>query len=98
MAEKIQQDRGSVPALDSLMKQTADARLDQLAEALVGGFDSRGRRAQRQRALIRLALNIWTWRTLNREGLDDDTAAITRQTIRPRSHDRHTHDCLQRRQ
>jgi AcrR family transcriptional regulator len=75
MAEKIQRDRGAVPALDALMEQTADARLAQLTDALVGGFRSRGRRAERQRALIRLALDFWTWRCLNREGLDDDTAA-----------------------
>jgi AcrR family transcriptional regulator len=75
MAEKIQRDRGAVPALDDLMKQTADARLAQLTEALAGGFRLRGRRAARQGALIRLALDFWTWRRLNREGLDDDSAA-----------------------
>jgi AcrR family transcriptional regulator len=75
MAEKIQRDRGAVPALDALMEQTADARLAQLTEALAGDFRSRGRRAERQRALIRLALDFWTWRHLSREGLDDDTAA-----------------------
>jgi AcrR family transcriptional regulator len=75
MAEKIQRDRGAVPALDALMEQTSDARLAQLTEALAGGFRSRGRRAERQRALIRLALEFWTWRRLNREGLDDHTAA-----------------------
>jgi AcrR family transcriptional regulator len=75
MAEKIQRDRGAVPALDALMEQTADARLAQLAETLGVGLRSQGRRAQRQRALIRLALDFWTWRRLDREGLDDDTAA-----------------------
>jgi AcrR family transcriptional regulator len=75
MAEKIQRDRGAVPALDALMKQTADAQLAQLTEALAMGFRSRGRRAERQRALIRLALDFWTWRRLNSEGLKDDTAA-----------------------
>ena len=43
MAEKIQRDRGAVPALDALMEQTADARLAQLTDALAGGFRSRGR-------------------------------------------------------
>lgn len=75
MAEKIQRDRGTVPALDALMKQTADARLVQLTEALVGGFASQADGAQRQRVLIRLALDFWTWRNLKREGLDDDAAA-----------------------
>ena len=75
MAEKIQRDRGAVPALDALMEQTADARLAQLTEALARGFSARGRRADRQRALIRLTVDFWTWRRLNREGLEDDTAA-----------------------
>jgi AcrR family transcriptional regulator len=75
MAEKIQRDRDAVPALDALMKQTADARLAQLTDALAEGFRSRGRRADRQRALIRLALDFWTWRRLDREGLNDAAAA-----------------------
>jgi AcrR family transcriptional regulator len=75
MAEKIQRDRGAVPALEALMRETADARLAGLAEALARGFRSRGRRAERRRALIRLALDFWTWRRLAGEGLDDDSAA-----------------------
>ena len=75
MAEKIQRDRGTVPALDALMTQTSDQRLAQLTESLAGAFKSHGRRARRRRALIRLALDFWTWRALDREGLDDDTAA-----------------------
>jgi AcrR family transcriptional regulator len=75
MAENIQRDRGAVPALDALMTQTADARLAELTETLTGAFRSRGRRAERQRALIRLALDFWTWRRLDREGLDDTAAA-----------------------
>jgi AcrR family transcriptional regulator len=75
MAEKIQRDRGAVPALDTLMKQTADVRLAELTGALTDGFRTRGRRAERQRAVIRLALDFWTWRRLGREGLDDAAAA-----------------------
>jgi AcrR family transcriptional regulator len=75
MAENVQRDRGAVPALDALMTQTADARLGELADALGAGFGLRGRRAERQRALIGLALDFWTWRRLDREGLGDDAAA-----------------------
>jgi AcrR family transcriptional regulator len=75
MAEKIQRDRGAVPPLDALMNRTADARLAELSGALCAGFRLRGARAERQRALIRLALDFWTWRRLEREGLDDDAAA-----------------------
>ena len=35
----------------------------------------RCRRAERAGALIRLALDFWTWRRLSREGLDDEDAA-----------------------
>ena len=75
MAEKVQRDRGAVPALDALMERTADARLTQLTDALVAGSPRRGLRASRQRSLIRLALDFWTWRRLSREGLKDKEAA-----------------------
>jgi AcrR family transcriptional regulator len=75
MAEKIQRDRWTVPELNALMERTADARLAQLTQTLAKGFRARGRRADRQRALIRLALDFWTWRRLDREGLDDSAAA-----------------------
>ena len=71
MAEKVQRDRGAVDALDALMRRTADARLDQLAGTLAAGSP----RGASSRALIRLALDFWTWRRLVREGLDDDAAA-----------------------
>jgi AcrR family transcriptional regulator len=75
MAENVQRDRGAVPPLDALMTQTADAQFSELTAALSGGFRLRGGRAERQRALIRLALDFWTWRRLDREGLDDGAAA-----------------------
>jgi AcrR family transcriptional regulator len=81
MAEKIQRDRSAVPALDALMTQTADARLAQLTETLADGFRARGRRAERQRAVIRLALDFWTWRRLDREGLNDAAAADLMATL-----------------
>lgn len=71
MAQNIQRDRGAVPALDSLMQRTADARLDRLADALAAGFGA----SEVRRALVRLALDFWTWRRLTHEGLDDDAAA-----------------------
>jgi AcrR family transcriptional regulator len=75
MAENVQRDRGAVPPLDALMTQTADTGLSQISDALCAGFRLRGGRADRQRALIRLALDFWTWRRLHREGLDDHAAA-----------------------
>jgi AcrR family transcriptional regulator len=75
MVEKVQRDRGLVPALDDLMRGTADAMLEGLAEALAAGFRDRGRRASRRRALARLSLDYWTWRRLEAEGLDARGAA-----------------------
>jgi hypothetical protein len=71
MAENMQRDRTLVPALDSLMRRTADARADRLADVLAEGLGA----GAAQRALIRLALDFWTWRRLAHEALDDDAAA-----------------------
>jgi hypothetical protein len=46
-----------------------------LADNLAAAFPARGRQAERLNALIRLAVDFWTWRRLSREGLDDDAAA-----------------------
>ena len=75
MSEHVQRDRSSVAPLDEVLHQTADAGLGHLADTLASGFKDRGRVASRRRALIGLALDFWTWRRLDREGLDDDAAA-----------------------
>ena len=75
MSEKIQRDRLLLPALEQQVSGTMDVGLAELATALAGGFGLRGRRADRLRTLIRLALDFWTWRRLSLEGLDDDAAA-----------------------
>jgi AcrR family transcriptional regulator len=73
MAEKIQRDRGFIPALNALLDRTTDARLSQLSDALTAGFGRGGRGAIR--TLIRLALDFWVWRRLSAEGLSDKAAA-----------------------
>lgn len=75
MAEHVQRDRGAVAALDTLMEQTADRRVAELSQVLTRGFGSRGRRTGRLRAVIRLALDFWTWRRLDRSGVADADAA-----------------------
>ena len=75
MAEKVQRDRGALAPLDQLLRATADTGLAELADRLASGFDGQARATGRRRALIRLALDFWTWRRLTREGLDDDAAA-----------------------
>ena len=74
MAEKVQRDRDAVPALDTLLQQTADAVLGELAAELAAGFGGAGR-GRIQRPIIRLALDFWTWRRLTHEGLGDGEAA-----------------------
>jgi AcrR family transcriptional regulator len=67
MSGNVARDRGVVPALDELMRETSDARFDALADAL--GHD------RESRALIRVALTFSTWQTLARRGLSDAAAA-----------------------
>jgi len=75
MYGKLFSDRASVPELDRFLEQNFDRMLSGLADDLAAGFAVRGRRARRLRALIRVALEFWTWRRLAGEGLDDDAAA-----------------------
>ena len=75
MLGKLFSDRASVPELDRFMEQGRDRMQAELAGDLAAGFAARGRRAERLQALIRLALDFWTWRRLSREGLDDEAAA-----------------------
>jgi AcrR family transcriptional regulator len=75
MFGKLFSDRASVPELDRFMEQDVDRMQAELADGLAAGFAARGRRAERLDALIRLALDFWTWRRLSRQGLDDEAAA-----------------------
>ena len=75
MFGKLFSDRASVPELDQFMEQDIDRMQAELADRLAAAFRARGRRAERLKALIRLALDFWTWRRLAREGLDDEAAA-----------------------
>jgi AcrR family transcriptional regulator len=75
MYGKLFSDRASVPELDRFLEQNFDHMQVELADDLAASFGLRGRRGERTRALIRLALDFWTWRRLAREGLDDEAAA-----------------------
>jgi AcrR family transcriptional regulator len=75
MAGLVRRDRGLVPALDALLAQSMDVRLDELTRALAVGFARKGRAAKRTRAAVALALDFWTWHRLSREGLADEDAA-----------------------
>jgi AcrR family transcriptional regulator len=67
MSGNVVRDRGSVPALDELMRDTSDAQFDALADALGS--------TREQRALVRVALTFTTWKTLTDRGLSDAAAA-----------------------
>ena len=75
MFGKLFSDRASVPELDRFLEQNIDRVLADLTDDLVAGFALRGQRADRLRALVRVALDFWTWSRLAREGLTDEAAA-----------------------
>ena len=75
MSANVRRDREIVPALDSLMVRTTDARAAQLADALAAGFVEGGRPRRELRAAVALALDFWTWRRLAKESLSDAAAA-----------------------
>jgi AcrR family transcriptional regulator len=70
MQERLLGERASVPELDAWLEQSADPMLGAIAAALAAGFDRPG-----TQALVALALDFWSWRRLDREGLDDAAAA-----------------------
>lgn len=75
MYGKLFSDRASVPELDRFLAGNIDRMQAELADDLMSAFRLRGRRAERTGALIKLALDFWTWHRLTREGLDDEGAA-----------------------
>ena len=75
MYGKLFSDRASVAELDRFLEENVDRMLAGLADDLAAAFAARDGRAERLRALIRLALDFWTWRRLADEGLDDEASA-----------------------
>jgi len=75
MTGNIQRDRRLLPELDGLLADGADQLLDQMAAELARPLKLRGKRAQRARAALRLALDFATWERLDAEGLSDREAA-----------------------
>jgi AcrR family transcriptional regulator len=71
----VLRDRGAVPALDRVLRRVVDAPQAELAAGLAAGFGIGEQRGERLRAIVRLALDFWTWGRLTGEGLDDAAAA-----------------------
>lgn len=68
-------DRASVPEVDQFLADELDRPHAELAKGLASAFGTRGRREGQLTALIRVALDFWTWHRLDRQGLDDGEAA-----------------------
>jgi AcrR family transcriptional regulator len=72
--EHLQRDRLVLPGLDAAMRVRIDQPLADVVDSLCAGFRGGGS-SDRLRVLIALALDFWTWRRLEREGLAADQAA-----------------------
>ena len=70
MQQRVFGERATVPELDAWLARSSDPMQAELAAGLSAGFD----RPDAQ-ALVALALDFWTWRRLDRQGLDDAAAA-----------------------
>ena len=70
MQARVVGERGTVPELDEWMARSMDPLMADLATRLAQGIDRPG-----ARALAALAVDFWTWRRLDLEGLDDAAAA-----------------------
>jgi AcrR family transcriptional regulator len=75
MFGKLFTDRETVPELDRFMEQNIDRMLADLADDLAAAFGARGRRAVHLKALIRVAVDFFTWRRLAAGDLGDEAAA-----------------------
>jgi AcrR family transcriptional regulator len=88
MAEHVQRDRATLPALDALLRRTGDVRTEAAIRLLAAGLSSNPSVAKerptssrdldvRVVACLRVALDVHTWRKLTNEGLSTTEAAAT---------------------
>jgi AcrR family transcriptional regulator len=75
MMRNLQRDRHLDPALDEFMRANSDVALGRLTGDATAAFELVQDQAARLRALIRVALDFWTWERLTGEGMDDEAAA-----------------------
>jgi AcrR family transcriptional regulator len=75
MTLNIRRDRILLPALDDVVRGSTDSRMAWLAAQLALGFGADRATQRRVRPAVALALDFWTWRRLEEEGLDDKAAA-----------------------
>ncbi len=70
MQQRVSGERATVPELDAWLARSRDPMVAELAARVSVGFERRD-----AQALVALALDFWTWRRLEREGLGDAAAA-----------------------
>jgi hypothetical protein len=69
MQQRLLSERTPVSVLDAWLEQSMDPVFAELAAGLAAGFSRPD-----ARVLVALALDFWTWRRLDREGLGDAAA------------------------
>ena len=72
---KVYSDRQGMPEVDRFLTENVDTQQDKLAGRLAESLGSSAAGSAGQRALLRLAVDYWTWARLDSEGLDDRAAA-----------------------
>lgn len=70
MQQRLLSERTPVSVLDAWLEQSMDPMFAELTAGLAAGFSR-----PEARVLVALALDFWTWRRLDREGLDDAAAS-----------------------
>src|SRR3954454_23797929 len=75
MTGNVQRNRRLLPELDTVLAETSDRQLDQLADALAEAFQPREKALTAARAIVRLALEFSTWQRLTSDALSDAEAA-----------------------
>lgn len=70
MQQRLLSERTPVSVLDKWLKQSMDPVFAEITAGLAAGFSR-----PEARVLVALALDFWTWRRLDREGLNDAAAA-----------------------
>jgi AcrR family transcriptional regulator len=73
MLTAVLRDAHAVPVVEELQGRRL-AYLHAVEDGLARGWGARGRAAARKRAAIALALDFYTWRTLNERGIERDEA------------------------
>lgn len=75
MWAKVLSDRHALPELDDFLGAGIDRMQADLVAALADASDESAGHNEEQQAMLRLALDFWTWRRLSIEGLSDTAAA-----------------------